>query len=49
MFTASSTRRAAAILSRAKALVFPGDTPGHYRFEEPDWWIKQVRSIADST
>jgi len=32
----------------AKALVFPGEAPGQYRFEEPDWWIKQVRSIADS-
>jgi mannose/cellobiose epimerase-like protein (N-acyl-D-glucosamine 2-epimerase family) len=32
----------------AKALVFPGDAPGHFRFEEPNWWVKQVRSIADS-
>src|SRR5207248_2858503 len=31
-----------------KSLVFPGDKPGAYRHEEPDWWIKQVRSIADS-
>jgi mannose/cellobiose epimerase-like protein (N-acyl-D-glucosamine 2-epimerase family) len=30
-----------------KSLVFPGEKPGHYRHEEPDWWIKQVRSIAD--
>lgn len=32
----------------AKSLVFPGEKLGHYRHEEPDWWIKQVRSIADS-
>ena len=31
----------------AKALVFPDASPGVYRFEEPDWWIKQARSIAD--
>ncbi|NTW04087.1 MAG: N-acyl-D-glucosamine 2-epimerase, partial [Oscillochloris sp.] len=31
-----------------KALVFPGDQPGRYRHEEPGWWIRQVRSIADS-
>ncbi len=31
----------------AKYLVFPGDAPDKYRHEEPDWWIKQVRSIAD--
>src|SRR6195256_3236877 len=30
-----------------KSLVFPGEKPGHYRHEEPDWWINQVRSIAD--
>ncbi|MEB3190721.1 MAG: AGE family epimerase/isomerase [Snowella sp.] len=30
-----------------KSLVFPGDSPDKYRHEEPDWWIKQVRSIAD--
>ena len=32
----------------AKSLVFPGEGPGAYRHEEPDWWVKQVRSIADS-
>jgi mannose/cellobiose epimerase-like protein (N-acyl-D-glucosamine 2-epimerase family) len=32
----------------ANWLVFPGETVGEYRHEEPDWWIKQVRSIADS-
>jgi mannose/cellobiose epimerase-like protein (N-acyl-D-glucosamine 2-epimerase family) len=31
----------------AKSLVFPGDAPDKYRHEEPEWWIKQVRSIAD--
>ena len=31
----------------AKALVFPDGSPGVYRFEEPDWWVKQARSIAD--
>ena len=32
----------------AKSLVFPGEQSGEYRHEEPDWWVKQVRSIADS-
>jgi mannose/cellobiose epimerase-like protein (N-acyl-D-glucosamine 2-epimerase family) len=32
----------------AKALAFPGEGAGHYRHEEPDWWVRQVRSIADS-
>ncbi|EGK90234.1 N-acyl-D-glucosamine 2-epimerase [Microcoleus vaginatus PCC 9802] len=31
----------------AKSLVFAGEAPENYRHEEPDWWIKQVRSIAD--
>jgi len=31
-----------------KSLVFPSDKPGTYRHEEPDWWVKQIRSIADS-
>lgn len=31
----------------AKALVFPGEEPGKYRHEEPAWWVKQVRAIAD--
>lgn len=31
-----------------KSLVFPGDAPGKYRHTESDWWIKQVRSIADN-
>jgi len=32
----------------AKALVFPGEAPGQYRHEEPDWWVRQARSIGDS-
>ena len=31
----------------AKAIVLPGEAPEQYRHEEPDWWVKQVRSIAD--
>lgn len=31
----------------AKVLVFPGEAPEAYRHEEPDWWIKQIRSIAN--
>lgn len=31
-----------------KFLVFSGEIPGQYRHEEPDWWVKQVRSIGDS-
>ncbi len=31
-----------------KSFVFPGDAKSVYRHEEPDWWVKQVRSIADS-
>jgi len=31
----------------AKVLDFPGKAVGKYRFEEPDWWIKQSESIAD--
>jgi len=32
----------------AKSLVFPGDEVNRYRHEEPDWWVKQIRSIGDS-
>jgi mannose/cellobiose epimerase-like protein (N-acyl-D-glucosamine 2-epimerase family) len=31
-----------------QSLVFPGESPDDYRHEESDWWVKQVRSIADS-
>jgi mannose/cellobiose epimerase-like protein (N-acyl-D-glucosamine 2-epimerase family) len=31
-----------------KSLVFPGEQVENYRHEEQDWWVKQVRSIADS-
>ncbi|MFJ5974648.1 AGE family epimerase/isomerase [Streptomyces sp. NPDC093060] len=30
----------------AKRLVFPGRRPGTFRFEESDWWIRQLESIA---
>jgi len=32
----------------AQQLVFPGPGPGRYRHEEPDWWKRQIESIADS-
>lgn len=35
-------------LFQAQWLVFPGESPGNYRHEEPDWWIKQIDSIAHS-
>lgn len=33
----------------AKHLVFPGKTSGGGRFvfEQPDWWVKQIRQLAD--
>ncbi|HEY9299213.1 MAG TPA: N-acyl-D-glucosamine 2-epimerase, partial [Phormidium sp.] len=31
-----------------KSFVFPGEAPEKYRHEEPDWWVKQIGSIADS-
>ncbi|MBN1913328.1 MAG: N-acyl-D-glucosamine 2-epimerase [Candidatus Omnitrophica bacterium] len=31
----------------AKVIIFPGEKPGHFRLEEPDWWIKQATSICD--
>ena len=31
-----------------KSMIFPGNEVGSYRHEEPDWWVKQVRAIADS-
>jgi mannose/cellobiose epimerase-like protein (N-acyl-D-glucosamine 2-epimerase family) len=30
-----------------KHLVFPGRAPGDYIFEKQDWWVNQVREIAD--
>lgn len=30
-----------------KSFVFPGEAPDKYRHEEPDWWVTQIRSIAD--
>jgi mannose/cellobiose epimerase-like protein (N-acyl-D-glucosamine 2-epimerase family) len=32
----------------AQWLVFPGNGPGVYRHEEPDWWINQSNSIGHS-
>jgi len=31
----------------AKALHFPDNKPGRYRFEEPTWWVNQAKSVAD--
>ena len=31
----------------AKVLIFSGDSAEKYRFEEPNWWVNQARSIAD--
>ena len=31
-----------------KSMIFPGDAPDKYRHEEQDWWVKQVRALADS-
>ncbi len=31
----------------AKHIVFAGQTTEDYRFEEQDWWINQVRQLAD--
>ena len=31
-----------------KSMIFPGEGESAFRHEEPDWWINQVRSIADS-
>ncbi|MDR0412735.1 MAG: AGE family epimerase/isomerase [Dysgonamonadaceae bacterium] len=33
---------------QAQWLVFPGESPGNYRHEEPNWWINQIDSIAQS-
>ena len=32
----------------AKSLIFLGDGVGVYRQEEPNWWVHQIHSIADS-
>lgn len=36
-----------ALRFEAQSLHFPGKSAESYRFEEPDWWIKQAASIAD--
>lgn len=30
----------------AKSIIFPGQQQDEYRFEEPDWWIYQIGSLA---
>ncbi|NUR92832.1 MAG: N-acyl-D-glucosamine 2-epimerase [Nonomuraea sp.] len=30
----------------AKALTFLGRHPGEYAFEQPDWWIRQIRELG---
>ncbi|MFI6595776.1 AGE family epimerase/isomerase [Nonomuraea sp. NPDC050536] len=30
----------------AKALTFLGRHPGEYTFEQPDWWVKQIRELG---
>lgn len=40
--------QAGELRAEAKSLVFPGDGLGVYRYEETDWWLKQIRSIANS-
>ncbi|MDD5519750.1 MAG: AGE family epimerase/isomerase [Kiritimatiellae bacterium] len=35
-------------LMEGKMFIFSGEKPGVYRCEEPDWWVKQVNSIARS-
>jgi mannose/cellobiose epimerase-like protein (N-acyl-D-glucosamine 2-epimerase family) len=30
-----------------KSLVFLGNQVGHYSFENPNWWVNQVRSLAN--
>ncbi len=31
-----------------KSMILPGAEAGTYRFEEPDWWVRQIGSICDS-
>lgn len=31
----------------AKHIIFVGRTESEYLFEKPDWWVKQIRSLAD--
>ncbi len=39
--------QAGAHVFEAQSLVFPGKTESSFRFEEPDWWVNQARSICD--
>lgn len=36
-----------ALRFEAKHLVFVGEGPDHYRFEERTWWVDQIRQMAD--
>ncbi|EXI90610.1 MAG: Cellobiose 2-epimerase [Candidatus Accumulibacter regalis] len=40
--------QAGELRAEVKSMVFPGEGAGVYRHEEPDWWIRQIRSIANS-
>src|SRR5438876_1108296 len=31
----------------AKHIIFVGRNESEYRFESPDWWIKQIRALAE--
>lgn len=31
----------------AKHIIFAGRNQGEYRFETPDWWIRQIQSLAE--
>jgi mannose/cellobiose epimerase-like protein (N-acyl-D-glucosamine 2-epimerase family) len=31
-----------------KSIIFPGQGKDKYRHEEPDWWVRQIRSIGTS-
>src|ERR1051325_3623887 len=31
----------------AKHMVFVGQKPGEYAFEQQDWWIKQIQQLGD--
>jgi len=37
-----------AVRIEVKSIIFAGDQVKNYRQDEPDWWVRQVRSIADS-
>ena len=45
--TGSSTPRATTRVFEAKHIVFVGRTPHDFVFERPDWWVQQIREVAD--